>query len=169
MKYILTQHSPPPILQSLFLLQTPESIIEKCGLRFIGTSHCWGWQIYVETFYTVSCTGPPPPPPPLHNRFIVTPNHRVDRVPGFFSSRPNWDTPPLTRRRVHVPPSLWFQGMHTKSERGGEGVPIRTEGTDPVVLKVYTGMYFVPPSHSPPFSIDQLINPSPILMVLVTL
>ncbi len=32
--------------------------------------------------------------------------HRVDRVLGFFSSRPNWD--PHTRRRVCPPPVLWL-------------------------------------------------------------
>ncbi len=42
--------------------------------------------------------------------------HRVDRVPGFFSSRPNWDPP---RRRM-CPLPLWFRG------RGGGVVPIRT-------------------------------------------
>ncbi len=29
--------------------------------------------------------------------------HRKDRVLGFFCSRPNWDPPPLTRRRVCPP------------------------------------------------------------------
>jgi hypothetical protein len=34
-------------------------------------------------------------------------SHRVDRVLGFFFSRPNWDS--LSRRRVCPPPSpLWF-------------------------------------------------------------
>jgi hypothetical protein len=44
---------------------------------------------------------------------------RVNRVPGFLSSRPNW-LPPFTRMRV-LPPHLWFQkGGDTQAEgRGG--------------------------------------------------
>ncbi len=30
--------------------------------------------------------------------------HRVDRVTGFFYSRPNWLPPPLIRERVLIPP-----------------------------------------------------------------
>ncbi len=41
--------------------------------------------------------------------------HRVDRVLGFFSSRPNWDH--LTRRR-QCPP-LWFRGWGGHTRWGG--------------------------------------------------
>ncbi len=54
------------------------------------------------------------------------------RVPGFFSSRPNWDLPhPFTCRRVC--PSLVPGGSHSLA---GEGVgdPSSDEGTDTVVL-----------------------------------
>ncbi len=37
--------------------------------------------------------------------------HRVDRVLGFFSSRPNCVPHPLIRRRVCPP--LWFRGGDT--------------------------------------------------------
>jgi hypothetical protein len=64
--------------------------------------------------------------------------HRVDRVLGFFSNRPNWDPPSITsspRRRVCSLP-LWFRGRETHSLAvagewvggGGGGVPIRTRG-----------------------------------------
>jgi hypothetical protein len=49
--------------------------------------------------------------------------HRVDRVLGFFSSRPSVSTPPLTRRRVCPPPPLllFFLG-------GGVHTPLRERG-----------------------------------------
>ncbi len=34
--------------------------------------------------------------------------HRVNRVPGFLSSRPNWVPPPLTRKEVLLLP-LWVR------------------------------------------------------------
>jgi hypothetical protein len=49
---------------------------------------------------------------------------RVDRVLGFFSSRPNWDTS-LTCRRVCPP--LVLGGGHIRL-REGVGVPVRTRG-----------------------------------------
>jgi hypothetical protein len=49
----------------------------------------------------------------MFNRFI----HRVYRVLGFFSCRPNWDPPPsLNRRRVcplRVPPLAFGSGRGT--------------------------------------------------------
>ncbi len=59
--------------------------------------------------------------------------HRVDRVLGFFASRPNWDPPyPLTRRRVCTP--LWFrEGTHSLV-RVGMGGPNSDQGTDNVAL-----------------------------------
>ncbi len=51
---------------------------------------------------------------------------RVDRVLGFFLSRPNWDPPLLTCRRVCTP--LWFSGGHICLRDRGRGVPIRTRG-----------------------------------------
>ncbi len=56
-------------------------------------------------------------------------NHRVDRVPGFFSSRPNWDLL-HPHPQVSVFPPL-VPGGHTRlRERGkvGGGVPIPTMG-----------------------------------------
>ncbi len=52
----------------------------------------------------------------------VSDEHRVDRVLGFFSSRPNWDTPPphlFTRRRVCPFPV---------TNGGGGKVLLRTRG-----------------------------------------
>jgi hypothetical protein len=68
------------------------------------------------------------PPPP----------HRVHRVLGFFSSRPNWD--PLT-------PLVPGGGTHSLAGEGVTGVPNSDEGTDTVVLQLY--MYFVPPLPPP--------------------
>jgi hypothetical protein len=45
--------------------------------------------------------------------FFFFPLHRVDRVPSFFSSRPNWDFPTPSPAGEHVPPLV---------RRGGEGV-----------------------------------------------
>ncbi len=47
--------------------------------------------------------------------------HRVYRVPGFLSSRPNWVPHPLTRKRVLSPPPLGPRGWHTRfrGESGG--------------------------------------------------
>jgi hypothetical protein len=54
--------------------------------------------------------------------------HRVDRVLGFFSSRPIWDPPPLLSAGECVPPLLvpgcgYIQYSHA---RKGWGVQIRT-------------------------------------------
>ncbi len=58
--------------------------------------------------------------------------HRVDRVPGFLSSRPNWLPRPLTRKRVLPFSPIWFQGGGTHSllgeGGGGRGEPIWTKG-----------------------------------------
>ncbi len=51
-----------------------------------------------------------------------TGKHRVDRVPRFFSSRWNWDSPIPSPAGEFVPPStLWFRGDGHISlrERGG--------------------------------------------------
>jgi hypothetical protein len=78
--------------------------------------------------YFIQCT--------LYN--VHTVHHRVDRVLGFFSSRPNWAHHPLTRRRV-CPPPFGSEGRDTLAcELGG---PNSDEGTDTVVLLVY--MYCV--------------------------
>ncbi len=54
--------------------------------------------------------------------------HRVDRVLGFFSSRPKFGLPhPFTRRRVCPP--FYSSGEGTHSLAGGSGgVPIPTRG-----------------------------------------
>ncbi len=51
---------------------------------------------------------------------VETPSRRVDRVLGFFSSRPNWDP------QTCVPPGSG--GGHTRLRERGWGVPIRTRG-----------------------------------------
>jgi hypothetical protein len=53
-------------------------------------------------------------------KWLKDPAHRVDRVKGFFSSRPTWDTPP--------PFGSAGGGDTLACGRGGGGVPIRTEG-----------------------------------------
>jgi hypothetical protein len=66
--------------------------------------------------------------------------HRVDRVLGIFSSRPNWDSPnPLTRRRVGSPSFGSGGGRGTHSLAGeGVGGPNSDEGTDTVWCSWYT-------------------------------
>jgi hypothetical protein len=68
--------------------------------------------------------------------------HRVDRVLGLLSSRPNWDGtsayPPLTSNFAPLPPPPLVPGYGTHSLAGrgdGGGVgPNSDEGTDTVVL-----------------------------------
>ncbi len=53
--------------------------------------------------------------------------HRVYRVPGFLSSRPNWLPRPRARKRVLPPPPLVPGGTHSLAgERARES--IRTKG-----------------------------------------
>jgi hypothetical protein len=59
--------------------------------------------------------------------------HRVERVPDFFSSRPNWDPLPHYPQTSVSPPSF-FLGRDLACERGGGGGPNSDEGTDTVVL-----------------------------------
>jgi hypothetical protein len=82
----------------------------------------------------------------IHSRKVRYPdlqkcvNHRVDRVPGFFSSRPNWDSPSPSGESV--PPPFGSGGeVYTLAEGRGGGGPSSDEGTDTVVLYEY--MYFV--------------------------
>ncbi len=46
---------------------------------------------------------------------VLSISHRVYRVLGFFSSRPNWDP------RSRVCPPLWFRGGHTRLQERGWG------------------------------------------------
>jgi hypothetical protein len=58
-------------------------------------------------------------------------NHRVDRVVGFLSIRPNWDHPPTLSPAGKCPPPLGsgVGGTHSLAgEGGGVGVPIWTRG-----------------------------------------
>jgi hypothetical protein len=80
---------------------------------------------------------------PLHlfNRWT----QRVDRVLGFFSSRPNWDPPPPPHPQASVS-HFWFRGGGNTLAcgRGGGGFPIRTRGQTlwcSRYIKLYT--YFV--------------------------
>jgi hypothetical protein len=73
------------------------------------------------------------------------PSYRVDRVLGFFSSRPNWDHPPhpLDRRRARVcPPFAPGGGGQTRLREKGWEVPIRTRGQT-LWYSMYMFMYFV--------------------------
>jgi hypothetical protein len=59
-------------------------------------------------------------------KFEARKTHRVDRVLGFFSSRPNCVPHPLIRRRVT--PTL-VPGGHTRLRKWGwAGIPIWTRG-----------------------------------------
>jgi hypothetical protein len=64
--------------------------------------------------------------------------HRVDRVLGFFSSRPNWDLPPIPSPAGEYVPPFGSGGGETHSLTGeGVGGPNSDEGTDTVVLYRY--------------------------------
>ncbi len=55
--------------------------------------------------------------------------HRVDRVPGFLSSRPNWvRTPPSPAGECLLPSPPLFPGGHTRLQERGWADPIRTRG-----------------------------------------
>ncbi len=58
--------------------------------------------------------------------------HKVDRVPGFFFSLPNWD--PLTPSPAGECAPFWFRGgTHSLAGEGVEG-PSSDKGIDTVVL-----------------------------------
>jgi hypothetical protein len=63
--------------------------------------------------------------------------HRVDRVPGFLSSRPNWLPPPPLRKLVlHPPGSKGAGGGGVGDTLGGMGAREANsdEKTDPLVI-----------------------------------
>jgi hypothetical protein len=57
-------------------------------------------------------------------------------VPGFFSSRPNWDSPPSHPQASVPPPPFGSGGCTLARGIGGDGggSPNSDEGTDTVVL-----------------------------------
>jgi hypothetical protein len=59
--------------------------------------------------------------------------HRIDRVPGFLSSRPNRLPHPLTRKRVLPPPFGSGGGTHSLAGEGA-GIANSDEGTDTLAL-----------------------------------
>ncbi len=71
---------------------------------------------------------------------------RVDRVPGFLSSRPNWFSPPPHPQASVAFPFDTGGGTHSLT---GEGVggPNSDEGTDTVVLEVCIKNPSTPPVH----------------------
>jgi hypothetical protein len=81
--------------------------------------------------------------------------HRVERVLGFFSSRPNWDPQPLTPRRVC--PSL----AHSLAGEG-VGVPIRTRDRHCGTLGIYVlcegACLPRPPPHIPGYYLLDRVN-----------
>jgi hypothetical protein len=47
-------------------------------------------------------------------------NHRVGKVPSFFSSRRNWDYPNPSPAGECAPPPLWYRGRaHSLASEGG--------------------------------------------------
>jgi hypothetical protein len=73
---------------------------------------------------------------PVHTeRCLLYTYHRVDRVLGFFTSRPKWD-PPIPHPQASVPP-FWFEGgtlSHAELRDRGWVGPNSEEGTDTLVL-----------------------------------
>ncbi len=62
-------------------------------------------------------------------------HHKIDRVLGFFSSRPNLDPPPPHPSPADkCIPSPLIPGGDTHARGRGDGGPNSDEGTDTVVL-----------------------------------
>ncbi len=62
----------------------------------------------------------------LYNYAIL---HRVDRVPGFLSSRPNWlPPPPQPQASVASRPLVPGRGGHTRLREKGVEEPVQTKG-----------------------------------------
>jgi hypothetical protein len=69
-----------------------------------------------------------------HSRKVLC-HHRVDIVPGFLSSRPNWLPPPLHPQASVAPPPLVPRGWDTLAGgRGGRGSQFGRKWTDTMVL-----------------------------------
>ncbi len=106
------------------------------------------WSVWVGLYWAVQPQDWPEPnfrlpPPPLtvsfssvhHIKEVWIPlSKRVDRVLGFFSSRPNWDALPTPFPEVECAPSLWFQGDTLAYGRGGGVGSSSDEGTVTLVL-----------------------------------
>jgi hypothetical protein len=61
--------------------------------------------------------------------------HRIDRVLGIFSSRPNWDSPTLhLQASLSPPPLVQRGGVHTRLRERAWCGPNSDEGTDSVVV-----------------------------------
>jgi hypothetical protein len=60
----------------------------------------------------------------------------LDRILGFFSSRPNWDPPPPPSPSGQCVPSPFIPGGTRSLAGEGVGGPNTEEGTDAVVLYV---------------------------------
>ncbi len=74
----------------------------------------------------------------LNQQYAV--DHKVDRVLGFSSSRPNWDPPPPQPAGEFgsPPPPPWVPGGGTHLLGGqGLGGPNTDEGTDTLVKNVH--------------------------------
>jgi hypothetical protein len=80
-------------------------------LAFLSKAFYFGGLSFQTAFYSVGCMP------------------RVDRVPGFFTSRPNWDPPP-PHPQASVFPRPFGSGRRNTLAcgRGSRGVPIRTSG-----------------------------------------
>jgi hypothetical protein len=66
-------------------------------------------------------------------------DNRVDRVPGFLSSRPNWLRPPPHPQGSVAPPlPLWSGGAGEHAGGRGGRVANSDEGTDTLLLCRYS-------------------------------
>ncbi len=70
---------------------------------------------------------------------LASGNHRVERVLGIFSTRPNWDAP--SHPQASVSPPL-VPGGNTLAWVEGVGGPNSDVGTDTVVLVVHCNYRF---------------------------
>jgi hypothetical protein len=59
--------------------------------------------------------------------------HKLDRLPGFLSSRPNWLPPPPLPLASVTPPPPCSKGEHARLREGREGANV-DEGTDTLAL-----------------------------------
>ncbi len=91
----------------IFQFRGSESSFASCGIRRISRPTCHRTKCF---------------------RKIHTRPHRVNRVPGFLSSRPNWVPPNPHSLASVAPPSLQGGETHSHTGEGFGGDPIPTKG-----------------------------------------
>jgi hypothetical protein len=98
-----------------------------------------------------------------HKEFNFHPTeYAYSRVPGFYSSRPNWvyppRPPPASKYCSHPPPFGAQKGRHTRFQGRGWGDPIQTKGRT-----LWFSMYTITSTF------QQLINKQSLILIIGSL